>query len=460
MPHKKVIILDGTRPGDKHLNAILALLTEELECQGTKIQTFTLRNIQFNHCIGCFNCWIKTPGKCIHTDAGAEIIQSILHSDTLILFTPVIFGGYSSELKKITERFLPIVLPFFRQVHGETHHPPRYPTLSRFLGIGLHPHPLNKESDCFKKLVGRNAINISPTSYAAEVFNSMNTPELLRSQFQELLSRTDAPPWRKEMTKLLRNPPAAPKISTGNRRALLIIGSPKIKSPSTSVILGGHILKKIKQYGWQTELLTLKQNLRNEKEQCALCSAIDRADTILLASPLYCDTLPFLVTQALETIASHRKTIKNAQPKNLTAIINSGFPESYQNAVALAICQNFAFECGMTWLGGLAMGAGEGLLSGQPATGFKGLYGVKRPPLYHINRALNITAAALSAGHPIPEKAVRLIARKPFPIISFDTWRWVYTKISKRLWEKEAGKNGLHKEKLFDRPHAKQGYKK
>ncbi|CAK8712143.1 hypothetical protein GMJAKD_01390 [Candidatus Electrothrix aarhusensis] len=101
------------------------------------------------------------------------------------------------------------------------------------------------------------------------------------------------------------------------------------------------------------------------------------------------------------------------------------------------------------------MGAGEGLLSGQPAAGFKGFREFKRPPLYYVNRVLNVTAKALTEGYPVPEKAVQLIAKNPIPLISFDLWRWVFIKLGKKTWEKEAMKNGLLKKTMFDKPYEK-----
>jgi len=448
--NKKVIILDGARESDKDLDSILTLLIDVLQHQyKAKTKIFTLRNIKINHCIGCFNCFFKTPGRCIHTDAGTDILQAIVNSNTVIFFTPIVFGGYSSELKKIIDRFLPVALPFFRKSHGETHHPPRYPNFPRIIGIGIQATPQKEQSNCFKILVGRNAINLH-SDYVAEVVSSMDSPNTLRSRYQAMFSRTDKFPWRKDFISLIKNTTRGEKIFIGNRRALLLIGSPKINNPSTSALLGEHLLKQLKKNEWETESLNINECFK--KGGSNLCSAIDRADTIVISFPLYIDTLPYQVTKAIEVMAYHCNITR---AKNFLAIVNNGFPESHQNAVALAICKNFALECGMTWVGGLAMGAGEGLLSGQPAAGFKGLKGLKRPPLYYVNRALNVTAKALAEGHPVPEKAAQLIAKNPIPLISFDLWRWVFIKLGKKIWEKEAMKNGLLKKTMFDKPYEK-----
>ncbi len=454
LSERKTVILDGTRHEDQHLDQILALLTDVVDKHhGGRTQIFRLRDIKLNPCIGCFNCWVRTPGKCIHDDDGPDILRAILNSDTVIFFTPVVFGGYSSELKKIEDRFLPTVLPFFRELHRETNHRARYLSAPRFIGVGVQSCPQEREAECFKMLVGRNAINCNVSNYAVEAVAGTDSLETLRSRFQALLSRSDKLPWRNEACSLLEEKISLPKSLIQKHRALLIVGSQKINHPSTSALLGEYLLKRLEKHGWETEALTLGRDILDGRGQDRLYSSVNEADTILLSFPLYVDTLPFLTTKALEVIALRRDTVNAAHPKRILALVNSGFPEPYQSAVALAVCRNFALECGMSWAGGLVMGSGEGLLSGYPVTGFRGLRGLKRPPLYYINRALRITADALAEGHPVPEKAVRLIARKPVPLISFGLWRQIFIKLGKNIWEKEAALNGLTREELFDRPY-------
>ncbi|WLE97348.1 MAG: NAD(P)H-dependent oxidoreductase [Candidatus Electrothrix communis] len=454
--NKKVIILDGARESDKDLDSILTLLIDVLQHQyKAKTKIFTLRNIKINHCIGCFNCFFKTPGRCIHTDAGTDILQAIVNSNTVIFFTPIVFGGYSSELKKIIDRFLPVALPFFRKSHGETHHPPRYSTFPHIVGIGVHPAPDKKQEECFKILVGRNALNLPPSHYSAEVISSTKgSSEKLRNLFHALLSRTDKLPLRNTLSALVHKSSSIPKIPTGKRKALLIIGSPKKKHSSTSTVLGSYLLNILQQQNIETESLTLDESLMHCKAQHDLCLAVERADIILLACPLYVDSLPFLATKALEVISLHRKNVPTRDPKIILPIINSAF-EPYQNRVALAICQNFASESGMLWAGGLAMGAGEALISGNSLTGFKGFRDSIRPPLFYVTRSLKATARALAKGEPVHENTVRLLAKKPAPLISSNVWHSLFIKAANRLIKKEAVSNGLTMQEIFEAPLAK-----
>ena len=452
MPTEKVTILDGTRPGDKNLEPLLSVLKDQLKRTGADVQTFTLREIKLAHCIGCFGCWVETPGLCVEADAGREIAKTVSHSQTLILFTPITFGGYSSELKRMVDRLVPLALPNFTVFHGEVHHNPRYPAPPRLVGIGVQRHANNEEAALFKALVGRNAINFHAPSYAAEVVSDTDTAETLRQRFENALSRSQTPPLADRiMTGLPTSSTSGAytrEVETG--KALLIVGSPKTKSPSTSGVLGGYLLGRLKEHGWETESLTLRAGLRLEPGQEDLLWSTDRADLLILAFPLYVDSLPFLVTKALELIASHRQTLPNSRPQRLVAIVNNGFPEAAQNALALAICRRFADQSGIAWAGGLAMGAGEALSSGQSLT----TPSRSAPPVGHVINALNMAGAALAEGQSVPSEAARLIAKSPIPLLHPSVWRWLFVKMGNRHWRTRAAAFGVSKKDLLAQPFA------
>ena len=73
-------------------------------------------------CIGCFNCWVKTPFCCIHNDKITNIGKLILDSDELIIISKCVDGSYSSKVKRIIERSISYVEPFFTIRNKEIHH--------------------------------------------------------------------------------------------------------------------------------------------------------------------------------------------------------------------------------------------------------------------------------------------------------------------------------------------------
>ena len=77
-------------------------------------------------CIGCFGCWIKTPGECVIKDKMIDINKKITNSDVVIFITPIIFGQYSCTIKNVVDRTLSKNLPFFKKFNGRTGHPGRY----------------------------------------------------------------------------------------------------------------------------------------------------------------------------------------------------------------------------------------------------------------------------------------------------------------------------------------------
>jgi len=447
MPAGKVVILDGSGAGDGDLSPILGVLSQALRADGSAVETIPLRQMKLAHCLGCFNCWVKTPGMCVEADAGREIARAVVRSDVTVLFTPVTFGGYSPELKKMVDRFVQIASPFFAMDHGEVHHPPRYAHLPRFLMVGVQRQPNATEAHIFETLAGRNAINFHPPSYAVEVVSTTDPAAALRSRFAALLTRSDALPFGDAASSVMPAPVVAGPVAGSplERRALLIVGSPKTSEPSTSGILGGFLLDRLRERGWETESLPLRANMNRPEGQNELLARVDRAGLILLAFPLYVDSLPYLVTKALAALAAHRAGgAPSAQ--RVVGIVNSGFPETRQNAVALAICREFAAQSGFAWAGGLALGGG-GVIGGRPLKESKH----SGPPLKHISKALEMTAAALADGLPVPAEAVRTIAKSPMPFLP---WRRLYIWMGGRGFKKLAAQNGVGKDQLLAQPYA------
>ena len=197
---------------------------------------------------------------------------------------------------------------------------------------------------------------------------------------------------------------------TSPRTALLLVGSAKPAGESSSEALGAHLLVRLAEQGILTETHYVARAMRTEARTQELLHAVDRADLFILAFPLYVDSLPYLVTGALERIAAHRQAqpSPNGSPAaSFLAIANCGFPEAAHNATALAICRQFADEAGFAWAGGLALGEG-GALNGQSLTEAGGM-------AHNVVAALDLAAVALAESEPVPAEAIALMARPFIP---------------------------------------------
>ena len=167
-PHAmNAVVLDGFRGVEGQ--SILAVLTEALAQAGYGTEIIPLREKAIAPCLGCFGCWIKTPGECVIDDEGRLVARAAARCDLLVYLTPVTFGGVSSELKKAVDRLIPNISPFFARVRGETHHQKRYPRCPSLIGLGTLPQPNREAETIFKTLVERNALNFRSPRIAAAV---------------------------------------------------------------------------------------------------------------------------------------------------------------------------------------------------------------------------------------------------------------------------------------------------
>jgi multimeric flavodoxin WrbA/putative sterol carrier protein len=112
--------------GQSKTEIMLKSLVEGLVEAGAVVEVVDLRKKKVNHCAGCFSCWTKTPGTCIHQDdMTQELFPKWLESDLVIYASPLYHFTVNAEMKSFIERTLPILEPFFMQQDGRTYHPLR-----------------------------------------------------------------------------------------------------------------------------------------------------------------------------------------------------------------------------------------------------------------------------------------------------------------------------------------------
>jgi multimeric flavodoxin WrbA len=172
------VVLDGFRTGEGQ--DILAVLTTALGRAGCGTEIIALREKTIAPCLGCFGCWVKTPGECVIDDDGRAVARAAVRSDILAYVTPVTFGGFSSELKKAVDRLIPNISPFFARVRGETHHQRRYARCPSLIGLGVLPQPDREAEAVFKTLVEHNALNWRSPRMAAGVV-ALDQPDTMEA---------------------------------------------------------------------------------------------------------------------------------------------------------------------------------------------------------------------------------------------------------------------------------------
>ncbi|HLZ19971.1 MAG TPA: SCP2 sterol-binding domain-containing protein, partial [Smithellaceae bacterium] len=107
---------------------LLNCLIEGLREAGAEVEVVKLREKKIRNCIGCFTCWTKTPGKCLHKDdMTLELFPKFLACDLVIYASPLYYHTINASMAAFMERTLPAATPFFEQGEdGKTYHPLRY----------------------------------------------------------------------------------------------------------------------------------------------------------------------------------------------------------------------------------------------------------------------------------------------------------------------------------------------
>lgn len=185
----KALVLDGSLNND--LGTISSILTEELKIHGFDPELIPLKETKVAPCQGCFECWVKSPGECKIDDSGREVARKIVQSDLIIHFTPITFGGYSSEIKKVLDRFIPTISPFFTIRKGETHHKYRYEKRASIIVVGILDAWDDEEVSTFKELVYRNKINMGSPLHEAIVFTKDQNKEDILTGFSNVLKQVE-----------------------------------------------------------------------------------------------------------------------------------------------------------------------------------------------------------------------------------------------------------------------------
>ena len=92
------------------------------------VKDVDLTELSMERCLGCYHCWLTTPGQCVHSDDMGPLLKEVLAADVVVCLTPLYFYSMSAALKIFFERTLPLTRQgFVPSAGGGTRNSTRYP---------------------------------------------------------------------------------------------------------------------------------------------------------------------------------------------------------------------------------------------------------------------------------------------------------------------------------------------
>ncbi len=88
-------------------------------------------NHSIHNCIGCFGCWVKTPGQCVIKDGYESMGARLGKTKELIVISRMNYGGFSPYVKNVMDRSISYLHANFKIRNKEMHHKRRYDNVIR-----------------------------------------------------------------------------------------------------------------------------------------------------------------------------------------------------------------------------------------------------------------------------------------------------------------------------------------
>ena len=122
-------------------------------------------NKKIKNCMGCFECWVKTPGKCKIRDGYENLGKLYSEVEHVTIISECFYGSYSPFVKNVLDRTIPYLLPFFKFKNKEMHHITRSKT--KFdLNVYFYGKNLSsKEKIAAKEIVKANSVNLDVKTF-------------------------------------------------------------------------------------------------------------------------------------------------------------------------------------------------------------------------------------------------------------------------------------------------------
>ena len=296
--------------GKEALDQVNALIKDK------EVEVVDTSDMEIAHCMGCNQCWLKTPGICAIKDDYEKIIKKLVETENLWIVSDTRFGFLDYKGKRVMDRIMPMLNMTIGFRDGWMRHELRYHALN----IGLL-YKGAADQAMMEDWCKRTAANIGGQSLGAIALDPQSA---ISSEARE-----------------------SPVMPGPIKHLVIINGSPRVAKFSNTDKIIHSFVKGLEETGITWEL----HNLSNRKEWDAAREAFLTHEHILIAFPLYVECVPSLMLEFLSTLPAERKV-----PGQLSFLLHGGMDEGNEFRLAERFLQKLPAQLGCSYGGTLIKG--------------------------------------------------------------------------------------------------------
>ena len=319
MTLKMTLVLNTLESGDcsEQVKTLLA-------GKGDKIEIIDTAGMRIAHCIGCNQCWLKTPGVCSIKDDYEIIVKKLVKTENLWIVADTRFGFIDYRGKKVLDRIMPMLNMYLTFRDGWMRHELRYHALN----VGLI-YRGNGDKELLEDWCERTAVNIGG--------HSLGVIALGKADASNEIAQIEAPIVQVE----------TPSEITQTKHVVIINGSPRTKKFSNTNKILQSFIKGLEEAGATYELYSLSS--RSEWDSAR--DAFMAHNRTIIALPLYVECVPGTLLEFLETLPTKRE-----QPAQLSFMLHGGFEEGHQLRLGEKFLKSLPAQFGCIYGGCLVKG--------------------------------------------------------------------------------------------------------
>lgn len=296
--------------GKEALDQVNALIKDK------EVEVVDTSDMKIAHCMGCNQCWLKTPGICVIKDDYEKIIKKLVETENLWIVSDTRFGFLDYKGKRVIDRIMPMLNMTVGFRDGWMRHKLRYHALN----IGLL-YKGAADQAMMEDWCKRTAANIGGQSLGAIALDPQSA-----------------------ISSEARKSPVMPGLI---KHLVIINGSPRVAKFSNTDKIIHSFVKGLEETGITWEL----HNLSNRKEWDAAREAFLTHEHILIAFPLYVECIPSMMLEFLSTLPAERKV-----PGQLSFLLHGGMDEGNEFRLAERFLQKLPAQLGCSYGGTLIKG--------------------------------------------------------------------------------------------------------